>query len=644
MTNLLQAFAAKNHRATPLCPRKLTHKLSRRKYLREKLLRIEHHRSYLTLCETKNKIPKGLQIPRNVNPVEHDKSSDTKDQIDAILNRAEQDVLHVLLSHYNHLIPQITNELERLEVSIRDTLSSPRVTPSQVSLIHRDTSEIELMEDRASNELKKTRASKMRNTNKSATPSRRYPSKTPYSHPRSSRTVRQEDTPDHSLNRRSTSLRPSYPPSGSSKTQEDTPDYSSNHRRTPLRPSYPPNGSSKAPTEPPQEMHKPPQSLRKPPRLQTPQHNPADQVQHHPSTPSGRVQGQPGQPFTNPYPTPILSIPPYYPFSLPPYPQTPRNLYTPPTQVYQTPPIPECTKDQIREVVEEVVSLSENNITYPLPQLSNMHEPCWHVTDPPHEHSQRTFSNHPEPIDDIVTPEHYSDNSDLLSPCSVDDTPPLCISKATHVQSPQGDYSLHTCMINSICGHICQSLPLMTGDSPILLHESPPRKETIPYEPCMDNPLISQTYSADDSSPGYILDNVNEYPLHCKHPQYPTDPESEHVIESPYNYWWRMSPSELHPSKLIDTYEGDPSSSRWLLLVIEDDVSLTWVPEGASKQSPRDEHPRHYEHITESHHKYCWHEPSDEPYPLNHTDTYECDPSNPESPRPHIEDNTTSTH
>ena len=41
-------------------PSKLSHKLSRRKYLREKLLRMEHHVKYVKYCERKKKIHKGL--------------------------------------------------------------------------------------------------------------------------------------------------------------------------------------------------------------------------------------------------------------------------------------------------------------------------------------------------------------------------------------------------------------------------------------------------------------------------------------------------------------------------------------------------------------------------------------------------------
>ena len=160
-------------------PVKFSHKLSRRKYSREKTLRIEHHLKYLAHCEKKNKIPKGLRIATAVNPIQHNTPSDTRQRIDAIFRKAEKEVMEVLTSHYNTLLPRLNQELGKLESAISQ--SNPLPTPSQASTIHRATERAEREEDRLDGQLRRERDHKLQRLDRmkrpdgSRTPSRRYP-------------------------------------------------------------------------------------------------------------------------------------------------------------------------------------------------------------------------------------------------------------------------------------------------------------------------------------------------------------------------------------------------------------------------------------------------------------------------------------
>ena len=91
----------------------LSHKLSRRRYLREKLKHVEHHICYFAHCErNREKIPKGLCITNSINPIKHNVISGTRQRIGAILQKADKDVVQVLTSHYNNLSPKLNMELD----------------------------------------------------------------------------------------------------------------------------------------------------------------------------------------------------------------------------------------------------------------------------------------------------------------------------------------------------------------------------------------------------------------------------------------------------------------------------------------------------------------------------------------------------
>ena len=140
-------------------PSRLSHELSRRNYLREKLLRMKHHVKYLAHCE--RKILKGLRITISVNRIEHNTPSDTHQHIDAILCKADKDVVDILTTHCSGLLPHLGQELERLETVLHNTQTDPHVTPTQLSTIYRAKEHAEWDDDRMDGRLDRERADKL---------------------------------------------------------------------------------------------------------------------------------------------------------------------------------------------------------------------------------------------------------------------------------------------------------------------------------------------------------------------------------------------------------------------------------------------------------------------------------------------------
>ena len=90
----------------PLAKVKLLEVFKRKEKLRKRLLRVEHHTQFLKTCHQDGLVPKGLKINTQVHPTRGDEPSDTPSKIDAILKRAEQDIVDTLVTHY-HQVPNL---------------------------------------------------------------------------------------------------------------------------------------------------------------------------------------------------------------------------------------------------------------------------------------------------------------------------------------------------------------------------------------------------------------------------------------------------------------------------------------------------------------------------------------------------------
>ena len=84
--------------------------LSRKSKLRKKLIRADHHRAFLHRWHADNVTPKGLQLNRQVHPIQG--CNDTASKIEDILHKAEEGMLDLLVEHYDSLVDTCTQQLQ----------------------------------------------------------------------------------------------------------------------------------------------------------------------------------------------------------------------------------------------------------------------------------------------------------------------------------------------------------------------------------------------------------------------------------------------------------------------------------------------------------------------------------------------------
>ena len=100
--------------------------LTKKKNLRLKLLRADHHRAFLGKCLKAKVTPKGLKLNRRVNPIKGAGSGDTAAKIERILKTAEEDIVETLVDHYENYIEASNLELSDLEKQIQSRSGAER--------------------------------------------------------------------------------------------------------------------------------------------------------------------------------------------------------------------------------------------------------------------------------------------------------------------------------------------------------------------------------------------------------------------------------------------------------------------------------------------------------------------------------------
>ena len=118
-------------------PKKLEHILSRKAYLHSTLHRAKHHLSYFDICENSDRVPLGLRIEGKFNPIELDSPSSTKIQIEHVLQRTDREIQDILVQHYRNILPELQEELERLENRLNNIQTHRNTTPSGRAMIER---------------------------------------------------------------------------------------------------------------------------------------------------------------------------------------------------------------------------------------------------------------------------------------------------------------------------------------------------------------------------------------------------------------------------------------------------------------------------------------------------------------------------
>ena len=123
---------------------RLSRCLSRKSYLREKLIRTEHHVECLDDHHRQGTVPKGLQLERKFNPVTVDGyNTATKSQIEDILSKAERKIHKIMLDHHRKLSKVIDRKLEAVEEKIGDITHHPEASTAIHTTLQK---EMELME------------------------------------------------------------------------------------------------------------------------------------------------------------------------------------------------------------------------------------------------------------------------------------------------------------------------------------------------------------------------------------------------------------------------------------------------------------------------------------------------------------------
>ena len=93
--------------------------LSKKSWLRRKLLRADHHRVFLHRCHTDDMTPKGLRLSRQVHPTQGTVSGVTAARIENILHGAEKGILQALIDHYDDQVESTTHQLQPIEENLR---------------------------------------------------------------------------------------------------------------------------------------------------------------------------------------------------------------------------------------------------------------------------------------------------------------------------------------------------------------------------------------------------------------------------------------------------------------------------------------------------------------------------------------------
>ena len=143
-------------------PRRLEHIMSRKAYLRNKLLRAEHHLSYFQICENTDRVPLGIRLERKFNPIELDTPSSTGTQIEHILQKMKREIQNILVQHYKNILPDLQDELHRLEERLREIDQNKETSTAEKSLIRKKEELTEKDEDRLLTALQKSKRWKLK--------------------------------------------------------------------------------------------------------------------------------------------------------------------------------------------------------------------------------------------------------------------------------------------------------------------------------------------------------------------------------------------------------------------------------------------------------------------------------------------------
>ena len=85
----------------PLLKERLQRSLSRKSYLREKLIRTDHHLSYFQTHQRQGITPKGVALERKYNLLQFDSLNKVSvDKIEDILSKAERKIHSIMIQHY----------------------------------------------------------------------------------------------------------------------------------------------------------------------------------------------------------------------------------------------------------------------------------------------------------------------------------------------------------------------------------------------------------------------------------------------------------------------------------------------------------------------------------------------------------------
>ena len=91
--------------------------------LRQKVIKTQHHISYLQECARLGQVPKGLAIQQQVQLMDSPKSNDTRAQIKDIIQQTEQQIVNTITSHYREVLKDTQEQLRTTEESARGQAS-----------------------------------------------------------------------------------------------------------------------------------------------------------------------------------------------------------------------------------------------------------------------------------------------------------------------------------------------------------------------------------------------------------------------------------------------------------------------------------------------------------------------------------------
>lgn len=401
--------------------------LSRKRYLREKLIRSEHHREYLDDHHRHGIVPKGLQLERKFNPLTVDGyKTATASQIEDILSQAERKIHRIMLDHHKKLTKVINRKLEAVEEKIGGITHHPEASTAIRKTLMKETGVMERQENSLTLALQRSRR-------------RKSSKELPAGPPRGSRNTtplegNQKTTTgpvhgDHSTSRR-----------GRGKDKRQSKPYKRPEPRSGDKSGRPGKGPRSGPSRGPRAPHTtsgatreasmskktpPPPPITPPLRSSTPLHP------HLPTLPLPSpifpAGPRPGEDAT-PQGASVSGFMPYAAFPAYPYPAYPMaphpQGYPPPHYYGPVPPPSPSSRDPalIKEIVQEVVSQLQlhtstvknrnpplttrtdtplsGKSTTPSPPLSPSPHNTLEISKPLYvEHSQPLRFEHPHPLD-----------------------------------------------------------------------------------------------------------------------------------------------------------------------------------------------------------------------------------------------------